>query len=84
MVRTKKDYTEADLLNEYEAADYLGLSVHWLRQSRLKIPKWPGPVFVKADGYHVKYSCSDLENFLKARASSAFAVDPADRIAAVS
>ena len=69
-------------INEYEAAEYLGISVHWIRQSRTKNPKWAGPVFVKRDGYHVAYRTSDLDKFLAHKAKSSRVVDPADRFVA--
>ena len=77
-------YDNDNMLNEYEAAEYLEISVHWLRQSRTKNPKWAGPVFVKRDGYHVAYRRKDLDNLLKRRAKSIRVVDPAVRMAAAS
>lgn len=74
----------SDLLNEYEAAEYLEISVHWLRQSRTKNPKWAGPVFVKRDGYHVGYRRNDLDKVLKKRAKCIRVIDPAVRMAAAS
>lgn len=71
-----------DLLNEFQVADFLGLSVSWLRQSRIKQPKWAGPKYMKLDGYHVHYRQSDLEHFLATRNGGPRIVDPADRLAA--
>ena len=38
----------SDMLNEKQAAEFVGLSVSWLRQSRTKNPSWAGPIFVKS------------------------------------
>ena len=71
-------------LNEFEAADFLGISVSWLRQSRTKNPKWAGPVFIKRDGWRVEYCRRDLIAFLNKRTRSTCVVDPAKRLAEVS
>lgn len=54
------------LLNEKQAAPYLGVSVAWLRQSRMKNPppkSTPGPPFHKY-GKLVRYSIEDLDGWL--------------------
>lgn len=52
------------LLNEKEAAEVLGLSVHWMRRAR-----WAGngPEFIKIAGGSVRYRPSTIEAFLDAR-----------------
>ena len=75
---------DKETLNEYDAAEFLGISVHWIRQSRTKNPKWAGPIFVKRDGYHVEYRMSDLDKFKADKTRNARVIDPADRMAAVS
>lgn len=69
-----------ELLNEYEAADFLGLSVHWLRMSRLAKPKWAGPKYIKLDGYHVRYDPEDLRDFKASRNGGPRIIDPAERM----
>ena len=54
------------LLNEKQAAAYLGVSVAWLRQSRMKNPpakSTTGPPFHKF-GKLVRYSIEDLDGWL--------------------
>lgn len=67
-----------DRLNEFNAAEFLGISVSWLRQSRLKNPKWPGPIFTKRDGWHVEYRRRDLISFRNKRTASTHVIDPSD------
>jgi hypothetical protein len=66
------------LLDEKEAAAYLGISPQWLRCSRMKNPSWAGPRFIKISPHVVRYRVRHLDEFLAARV-----VDPADRISAV-
>lgn len=78
--RTKK----AELLNEFQAAEFLGLSLSWLRSSRLKKAAWPGPIFVRPDGWHVGYRLTDLIAFKKTRQSrQSGSVDPAAQFSPV-
>ena len=51
------------LLNEQQAADYTGLSVHTLRTKRCR---GGGPPFVKM-GRSVRYKLSDLNAWIEAR-----------------
>lgn len=51
------------LLNQAEAAEYLGKSANWLAKSRLG--HWPGPPYVKI-GRNVRYRLSDLEAWVAA------------------
>ena len=71
-----------ETLNEFEAAKLLGISVSWLRQSRLRNPKWAGPSFVKRDGWRVEYRRRDLIAFKNKRKAKTVQVNPADRFAA--
>ena len=72
------------LLNEFQAAEYLGLSLSWLRASRLKKAAWPGPIFIRPDGWHVEYRLTDLIAFKKTRQSrQSGSVDPAARFSPV-
>lgn len=52
------------LLNEKEAAELMGLSVHWMRRSR-----WAGngPEFIKIGGGSVRYRPAAIEQFINAR-----------------
>lgn len=70
------------MLNEFEAAEYLGVSVYTVRQMRTKNSKAAGPVFVKPDGYHVAYRQNDLDKFIAKRNKKFVVIDPADWIAA--
>jgi predicted DNA-binding transcriptional regulator AlpA len=63
------------LLNEKEAAEYLGISPQWLRCSRMAEPSWAGPRFVKISSHVVRYRRRHLDEFLAART-----LDPADRM----
>ncbi len=73
----------ADLLDEYEAAAILGISIHRLRKSRMRWPTWEGPKFVKlANEWHVRYRRRDLELFVKNRNAKIRIVDPARRVEA--
>ncbi len=69
-------------LNEFEAAEFLGISVSWLRQSRTKNPKWAGPTFIKRDGWRVEYRQSDLIVCRKNRTSNTCVISPAKRMRA--
>ena len=68
-----------DLINDNEAAAYLGISPQWLRCSRMTKPSWAGPRFIRVSERKVKYRVRHLDEYLAARV-----VDPADRMAAVS
>ena len=56
-------------LNEKDAALYLGVSVAFLRVSRMRTPRStvPGPVFLKAGKRGVRYLLSDLDAWLTSR-----------------
>ena len=73
---TKKN---TELLDEFEAAEFLKMSVHWLRASRLRVPKWPGPMYLKHDGWHIAYRKKDLIKFQEQRRNQGHTVDPAAR-----
>lgn len=53
------------VLNEKEAASYIGMSVHFLRQARCYKPD-RGPKFIKIERA-VRYRVSDLDAFLEGR-----------------
>ncbi len=53
--------TSQSLVNDVDAADYLGLSVHTLRRWRMFRN---GPAFVKVGGKAVRYRIADLEAFI--------------------
>lgn len=57
------DLTAGRLLNEKEAAERLGLSVHWMRRAR-----WAGngPEFIKFKGA-VRYRTESLETYVDSR-----------------
>lgn len=57
-------------IHEPEAARYIGLSVAWLRQSRMR---GRGPAFVRI-GRAIRYRLADLEAYL-----SAHRIEPRDR-----
>ena len=69
-----------ELLNEAEAAEFLGLSMGWLRASRTKNPQWVGPRYTKRDGWKIEYQRSDLVQFRETRQARTRTVDPADRM----
>ena len=71
-----KNYGPNDLIDEDEAAAYLGISPQWLRCSRMTNPTWIGPRFIKISKRRVKYRVRHLDEFLAARV-----IDPADRLA---
>ena len=73
------DNKKSELLDEREAAKFLGLSMSYLRSSRTKYPVWAGPKFTKRDGWRIEYQRSDLVKFRKARQTRT--VDPASRLA---
>lgn len=55
------------IVNEKEAAKYIGMSVSFLRQARCDGPtanRTPGPVFYKL-GISVRYRVSDLDTWLE-------------------
>lgn len=52
-----------NLLKEPEAAEYLGMSRSFLRQSRMK---GTGPIFIKL-GRMIRYRLSDLNAFVESR-----------------
>ena len=49
------------MLNEKDAALYLGMSRIWLSQSRMR---GTGPVYIKL-GRTIRYSISDLDTYLE-------------------
>jgi len=49
------------LLNEFDAAEYIAMSVNTLRRWRLFRK---GPVFLKVGGKSVRYRVTDLQAFL--------------------
>ena len=69
-----------DLLDETAAALFVGLSVSYLRIARVRKSNLVGPVFLKPDGYHVRYNKEDLRKFLKMRFSKFRVVDPASQM----
>ena len=56
-------------LTETDAARYLGVSVAFLRASRMRTPRSsvPGPVFLRAGKRGVRYLLADLDAWLQAR-----------------
>jgi hypothetical protein len=54
------------LLTESEAAEYLRLSVSFLRAARLKDPRTSGPPIVRM-GRAVRYLVTDLDTWLQSR-----------------
>ena len=70
---------KSELLNEHEAAEFLGISAGYLRASRTKNPEWAGPKFMKRNGWHVEYLRSDLVAF-RNKSQQRTAYDPADRM----
>lgn len=68
-----------DLLTEFEAAEYLGISVYSVRQLRVKNTKRPGPIFVKFDGWHIGYRKNDLDKFIADKNKRYTVIDPAKR-----
>lgn len=81
MTKLAKRLNGSDMLNEKQAAEFVGLSVSWLRQARTKTPSWAGPIFVKVEGYRIRYRRRDLVKFLKTRADATCVINPADRMA---
>lgn len=59
--------TTDKLVNEFVAADMLGLSPSWLRQHRVK---GTGPRFIKL-GRAVRYRIGDLTAYIEARSVGA-------------
>ena len=54
-----------NLINEKQAAEKIGLSVHWLRRKR-----WSGggiPFIKVSDGGAVRYRVADIEAYVDAR-----------------
>lgn len=55
------------ILREQEAAEYIGMSVSFLRQSRMNgnlQSRTPGPPFIR-QGRSIRYLISDLDNWLQ-------------------
>ena len=69
-----------ELLNEAQAADFLGISRSWLRASRTKNPQWVGPRYTKRDGWRIEYQRSDLVKFREKRQARTRTFDPASRM----
>lgn len=69
------------LLNEKEAAEILGLSVHWMRRARWE---GTGPEFIKLNGQTIRYKPSVLEEYINSRiaksTSDAMGLPDASRI----
>ena len=65
-----------DLLDDVQAAKFVGLSVSYLRNARERNTGLVGPKFVKPDGYHIRYFLRDLEAFMRQRYNNAVVVDP--------
>lgn len=58
------NYTLQNAFTEKEAAAYIGMSVPFLRQSRMETyDGTPGPAFIKA-GRAVRYTRADLDAWL--------------------
>ena len=76
----RKKVKTKELLNEAQAAEFLGISMSWLRASRTKNPAWAGPTFIKRDGWKIQYRRSDLVAFRKMRQARTSVVHPAKRI----
>ena len=70
---------KSELLNEAQAAEFLGISMSWLRASRTKKPQWVGPKFIKRDGWRIEYQRSDLVKLRKMRRARTRLIDPAAR-----
>lgn len=68
------------VLDERQAAKYLGISQSWLRASRSKHPAWAGPPFTKKDGWRIHYEMKDLIAFRKLYTRRTKKIDPADRM----
>lgn len=57
------------LLNEYAAAEYIGMSVAYLRADRQHGAiggRTPGPTFLRMGGRTIRYRRDDLDAWLKA------------------
>ena len=69
---TLKQTIERELLDEREAANYLGISLATLRRYRYRIGnRTDGPQIVKI-GRAVRYARSDLDKFTKAQKVGSF------------
>lgn len=55
------------VVNEHEAAAYIGLSVSFLRKARAGRGS-PGPTYVRVSSRAIRYRVSDLNRWLDARA----------------
>lgn len=52
------------VLNEREAAEYIGMSPSFLRQSRCKSGRVNGPAWIKPTDRAVRYRIADLDAWL--------------------
>jgi predicted DNA-binding transcriptional regulator AlpA len=69
---TLKQTVERELLDEKEAAHYLGISVATLRRHRYRIgDRTDGTSIIKI-GRAVRYARSDLDKFIKAQKAGSF------------
>ena len=69
---TLKQTVERELLDEKQAAHYLGISVATLRRYRYRIGnRTDGPPIIKI-GRAVRYARSDLDKFVKAQRAGSF------------
>jgi predicted DNA-binding transcriptional regulator AlpA len=69
---TLRQTIDRELLDEREAANFLGISVATLRRYRYKIgDRTDGPQIIKI-GRSVRYARSDLDKFIKAQRAGSF------------
>lgn len=61
----KPDTDLKRLLSTEEAAEYLGISIHWLKTARFR-PELAGPRFIKI-GRVVRYDPADISEWLAER-----------------
>ena len=76
----RKKMDQKETLNEFEAAEFMNISVSHLRASRLKKPTWAGPSFTKKDGWRIHYELKDLIAFRKIYSRETKKIDPAQVI----
>ena len=60
----KKDADSATLLNQTEAAKFLGVAVNWLEKRRGVRGLPGGPPFVRLGGF-IRYRKADLEKYVR-------------------
>ncbi|WNJ99932.1 helix-turn-helix domain-containing protein [Thalassospiraceae bacterium LMO-JJ14] len=61
-----RDNEKRRLLTTSEAAEWLGMSVHWLKTSRFR-PELDGPPFIRIGRRTVRYDIHDLNAWLDRR-----------------